>query len=152
MISLLADRRDIAAGARAMVPWLAGVAPFGLVDPSLAVGLDGYGRLGRGQGHAHYFGGAAQPPPHSSLRQIGLTCPDLDITGRLIQAGTDWPIRRPEGAHGLRDARGFAVPASSGCLAGDSAAVPGPFGRQARRRPDRTAAPAWGPAAWRRSV
>ena len=31
MISLAADRRDIAAGARAMVPWLAGVVPFGLV-------------------------------------------------------------------------------------------------------------------------
>ena len=31
MISLRADRRDIAAGARAMAPWLAGVVPFGLV-------------------------------------------------------------------------------------------------------------------------
>ena len=140
MISFRADRRDIAAGARAMVPWLAGVVPFGLVigvsaaqadvpalagwltgpliyagsaqvavigmldagaapvvvvaaaliinvrlifysatmarhwrgtprwwrlvaaylliDPSLAVGLDGYRRLSRRQAHAHYFGGA----------------------------------------------------------------------------------------------
>ena len=140
MISLRADRRDIAAGARAMVPWLAGIVPFGLVigvsaaqadvpalagwltgpliyagsaqvatigmlsagaapmavvavalvinvrlifysatmarhwrgtpwwwrlaaayllvDPSVAVGLDGYRRLGRGRGHAHYLGGA----------------------------------------------------------------------------------------------
>ena len=31
MISLRADRRDVAAGARAMAPWLAGVVPFGLV-------------------------------------------------------------------------------------------------------------------------
>ena len=31
MISLRADRREIAAGARAMMPWLAGVVPFGLV-------------------------------------------------------------------------------------------------------------------------
>ena len=140
MISLRADRSDIAAGARAMVPWLAGIVPFGLVigvsaaqadvptlagwltgpliyagsaqlatigmlgagaapvvvvasaliinirlifysttmarywrgtpwwwrlaaaylivDPSVAVGLDGYQRLGRGRGHAHYLGGA----------------------------------------------------------------------------------------------
>jgi len=140
VISLRADRRDIAAGARTMVPWLAGIVPFGLVigvsavqadvptlagwltgpliyagsaqlatigmigagtapvvvvasaliinirlifysatmarywrgtplwwrmvaaylivDPSVAVGLDGYRRLGRGRGHAHYLGGA----------------------------------------------------------------------------------------------
>jgi predicted branched-subunit amino acid permease len=139
VISLRADRSDIAAGARAMVPWLAGVVPFGLVigvsaahadvpvvagwltgpliyagsaqlatigmlgagaspvavvavalvinvrlifcsaamarywrgtpwwrlvagyllaDPSVAVGLDGYRRLGRDRGHAHYLGGA----------------------------------------------------------------------------------------------
>jgi branched chain amino acid efflux pump len=140
VISLRADRSDIAAGARAMVPWLAGIVPFGLVigvsaaqadvpalagwltgplifagsaqlatigmldagavpmavvavalvinvrlifysatmaphwrgtpwwwrlaagyllvDPSVAVGLDGYRRLGRGRGHAHYLGGA----------------------------------------------------------------------------------------------
>ncbi|HKE52638.1 MAG TPA: AzlC family ABC transporter permease [Actinomycetes bacterium] len=31
MFSLIADRRDIAAGARAMLPWLIGVVPFGLV-------------------------------------------------------------------------------------------------------------------------
>src|SRR5437870_11995205 len=31
VISLRADRRDVAAGARAMAPWLAGVVPFGLV-------------------------------------------------------------------------------------------------------------------------
>ena len=31
MISLLAHRRDVAAGARAMAPWLVGVVPFGLV-------------------------------------------------------------------------------------------------------------------------
>jgi predicted branched-subunit amino acid permease len=140
VISLRAGRRDVAAGARAMVPWLAGIIPFGLVigvsaaragipalagwltgpliyagsaqlatigmlgagaapmavvavaliinvrlifysatmarywrgtpwwwrlaaaylivDPSVAVGLDGYRRLGRGRGHAHYLGGA----------------------------------------------------------------------------------------------
>jgi predicted branched-subunit amino acid permease len=141
VISLRADRREVAAGARAMVPWLAGIVPFGLVigvsaanadipalagwltgpliyagsaqaatigmlnagaapvvvvaaaliinirlifysatmarhwrgtprwwrlvaaylliDPSVAVGLDGYRRLGRGRAHAHYLGGAA---------------------------------------------------------------------------------------------
>lgn len=140
VISLRADRSDIAAGARTMVPWLAGIVPFGLVigvsaahadvpalagwltgpliyagsaqlatigmlgaraapmavvavalvinvrlifysaamarhwrgtpwwwrlvagyllvDPSVAVGLDGYRRLGRDRGHAHYLGGA----------------------------------------------------------------------------------------------
>ena len=140
MISLRADRRDVAAGARAMVPWLAGIVPFGLVigvsaaqatvptlagwltgpliyagsaqvatigmldagaapvvvvaaaliinirlifysatmarhwrgtpwwwrlvaaylliDPSFAVGLDGYRRLGRDRAHAYYLGGA----------------------------------------------------------------------------------------------
>jgi len=140
VISLRADRSDIAAGARAMVPWLAGIVPFGLVigvsaaqadipamagwltgpliyagssqvatigmldagaapvivvasaliinirlifysatmarywrgtpwwwrlaaaylivDPSVAVGLDGYQRLSRDRAHAHYFGGA----------------------------------------------------------------------------------------------
>jgi predicted branched-subunit amino acid permease len=31
VISLRTDRRDIAAGARAMAPWLAGIVPFGLV-------------------------------------------------------------------------------------------------------------------------
>jgi predicted branched-subunit amino acid permease len=31
VISLLADRRDLAAGARAMAPWLVGIIPFGLV-------------------------------------------------------------------------------------------------------------------------
>ena len=140
MISLRANRRDIAVGARAMVPWLAGIVPFGLVigvsaahadipalagwltgpliyagsaqlatigmlnagaapmavvavalvinvrlifysatmarywrgtpwwwrlaasyllvDPSVAVGLSGYQRLGRDRAHAHYLGGA----------------------------------------------------------------------------------------------
>jgi predicted branched-subunit amino acid permease len=140
VISLRADRSDVAAGARTMAPWLAGVVPFGLVigvsaahadvpmvagwltgpliyagssqlatigmlgaraalvavvavalvinvrlifysaamarywrgtpwwwrlvagyllaDPSVAVGLDGYRRLGRDRGHAHYLGGA----------------------------------------------------------------------------------------------
>ena len=140
MISLRADRSDFTAGARTMVPWLAGIVPFGLVigvsaaqadiptmagwltgpliyagsaqlatigmlaagaapmavvavalvinvrlifysatmarhwrgtpwwwrltasyllvDPSVAVGLEGYRRLGRGRGHAHYLGGA----------------------------------------------------------------------------------------------
>lgn len=140
MISLRADRSDVAAGARTMAPWLAGVVPFGLVigvsaahadvpvvagwltgpliyagssqlatvvmlgagagpvaavavalvinvrlifysaamarywrgtpwwwrlvagyllaDPLVAVGLDGYRRLGRDRGHAHYLGGA----------------------------------------------------------------------------------------------
>ena len=141
MISLRANRRDLAAGARAITPWLAGIVPFGLaigfsaaqagipilagwltgpliyagsaqvaaigmlgagaaptvvvaaaliinirlifysaamarhwcgtpwwwrlvaayllIDPSFAVGLDGYGRLGRDRAHAYYFGGAA---------------------------------------------------------------------------------------------
>jgi len=141
VISLRAHRSDLAAGARAMTPWLAGIVPFGLaigftaaqadiprlagwltgplifsgsaqvaaigmldagaapvavvaaaliinvrlifysaamarhwrgtpwwwrlvaayllIDPSLAVGLDGYGRLGRDRAHAYYFGGAA---------------------------------------------------------------------------------------------
>ncbi len=140
MISLRADRRDVATGAQAMVPWLAGIIPFGLVigvsatdadvptlavwltgpliyagsaqvatidmldagaapmavvavvlainvrlifysaamarhwrgtpwwwrlaasyllvDPSVAVGLSGYQRLGRDRAHAHYLGGA----------------------------------------------------------------------------------------------
>jgi predicted branched-subunit amino acid permease len=140
MISLRADRSDLAAGARTMAPWLAGLVPFGLVigvsaahadipvlagwltgpliyagsaqlatigmlgtgaapmavvavalvinvrlifysatmarqwrgtpwwwrlvagyllvDPSVAVGLEGYRRLGRTRGHAHYLGGA----------------------------------------------------------------------------------------------
>jgi hypothetical protein len=72
MISLMADRRDIAAGVQAMAPRPTGVAPF--------------------------------------------------------------------------------VLASSGCLAGDSAGVPGPAGRQAGRRTSRTAVPAWGLATGRRSV
>jgi len=141
VISLRANRRDLAAGARAMTPWLAGIVPFGLaigfsaaqadiptlagwltgplifagsaqaaaigmldagaapavvvaaaliinmrlifysaamarhwrgtpwwwrlvaayllIDPSFAVGLDGYGRLGRDRAHAYYLGGAA---------------------------------------------------------------------------------------------
>jgi len=141
VISLRANRRDLAAGARAMTPWLAGIVPFGLaigfsaaqagipilagwltgpliyagsaqvaaigmlgagaaptvvvaaaliinirlifysaamarhwcgtpwwwrlvaayllIDPSFAVGLDGYGRLSRDRAHAYYFGGAA---------------------------------------------------------------------------------------------
>jgi len=140
VISLRANRRDLAAGARAMTPWLAGIVPFGLaigfsaaqagipilagwltgpliyagsaqvaaigmlgagaaptvvvaaaliinirlifysaamarhwcgtpwwwrlvaayllIDPSFAVGLDGYGRLSRDRAHAYYFGGA----------------------------------------------------------------------------------------------
>jgi 4-azaleucine resistance transporter AzlC len=141
VISLRANRSDLAAGARTMTPWLAGIVPFGLaigfsaaqadipalagwltgpliyagsaqvaaigmlnagaapvvvvaavliinvrlifysaamarhwrgtpwwwrlvaayllIDPSFAVGLDGYGRLGRDRAHAYYFGGAA---------------------------------------------------------------------------------------------
>jgi branched chain amino acid efflux pump len=40
--------------------WWRLLAAYLLVDPSLAVGLDGYGRLvDRGRGHAYYFGGAA---------------------------------------------------------------------------------------------
>lgn len=140
VISLRADRSDLAAGAWAMAPWLAGLVPFGLVigvsaaqadvpavagwltgpliyagsaqvaviamldagaaplvvvvsaliinirlifysatmarhwrgtprwwrlvaaylmvDPSVAVGLDGYRRLSRDRAHAHYLGGA----------------------------------------------------------------------------------------------
>jgi predicted branched-subunit amino acid permease len=39
--------------------WWRLVAAYLLIDPSLAVGLDGYGRLvDRGRAHAHYFGGA----------------------------------------------------------------------------------------------
>jgi predicted branched-subunit amino acid permease len=34
------------------------VAAYLIVDPSVAVGLDGYQRLGRGREHAHYLGGA----------------------------------------------------------------------------------------------
>jgi len=39
--------------------WWRLVAAYLLVDPSFAVGLDGYGRLGRDRAHAYYFGGAA---------------------------------------------------------------------------------------------
>jgi predicted branched-subunit amino acid permease len=39
-------------------PWWRLVAGYLLVDPSVAVGLDGYRRLGRDRGHAHYLGGA----------------------------------------------------------------------------------------------
>src|SRR6516165_4573654 len=38
--------------------WWRLVAAYLLVDPSVAVGLEGYRRLGRGRGHAHYLGGA----------------------------------------------------------------------------------------------
>jgi len=38
--------------------WWRLVAAYLLVDPSFAVGLDGYRRLGRGRAHAHYLGGA----------------------------------------------------------------------------------------------
>jgi predicted branched-subunit amino acid permease len=38
--------------------WWRLVAGYLLVDPSVAVGLDGYRRLGRYWGHAHYLGGA----------------------------------------------------------------------------------------------
>jgi predicted branched-subunit amino acid permease len=38
--------------------WWRLVAAYLIVDPSVAVGLDGYQRLGRGRGHAHYLGGA----------------------------------------------------------------------------------------------
>jgi predicted branched-subunit amino acid permease len=38
--------------------WWRLVAGYLLVDPSVAVGLEGYRRLGRGRGHAHYLGGA----------------------------------------------------------------------------------------------
>ena len=40
MISLRANRSDIAAGARTMVPWLAGIVPFGLVIGVSAVQAD----------------------------------------------------------------------------------------------------------------
>ena len=162
MISLRADRRDVAAGARAMVPWLTGLVPFGLVigvsaaqadipalagwltgpliyagssqaatigmlnagaapmvvvasaliinirlifysatmarywrgtpwwwrlvaaylivDPSVAVGLDGYQRLARGRAHAHYHGGAAL-----------LWVSWLAAIGTGMMAGAGWP-------------------------------------------------------------
>jgi predicted branched-subunit amino acid permease len=162
VISLRADRNDIAAGARAMVPWLAGIVPFGLVigvsaaqadvptlagwltgpliyagssqlatigmldagaapvivvasaliinirlifysatmarywrgtprwwqlvaaylivDPSVAVGLDGYQRLGRGRGHAYYLGGA-----------VVLWVSWLAAIAVGAMAGTSWP-------------------------------------------------------------
>jgi predicted branched-subunit amino acid permease len=38
--------------------WWQFTAAYLLIDPSFAVGLDGYERLGRGRGHAHYLGGA----------------------------------------------------------------------------------------------
>ena len=38
--------------------WWRLAAGYLLVDPSVAVGLDGYRRLGRDRGHAHYLGGA----------------------------------------------------------------------------------------------
>ena len=38
--------------------WWQFLAAYLLIDPSFAVGLDGYERLGRGRGHAHYLGGA----------------------------------------------------------------------------------------------
>jgi len=38
--------------------WWRLAAAYLLVDPSVAVGLDGYRRLGRDRGHAHYLGGA----------------------------------------------------------------------------------------------
>jgi predicted branched-subunit amino acid permease len=39
--------------------WWRLVAAYLIVDPSVAVGLDGYQRLARGRAHAHYLGGAA---------------------------------------------------------------------------------------------
>jgi predicted branched-subunit amino acid permease len=39
--------------------WWRLVAAYLLIDPSFAVGLDGYGRLDRDRAHAYYFGGAA---------------------------------------------------------------------------------------------
>jgi predicted branched-subunit amino acid permease len=41
--------------------WWRLVAGYLLVDPSVTVGLDGYRRLGRDRGHAHYLGGAVLP-------------------------------------------------------------------------------------------
>jgi predicted branched-subunit amino acid permease len=38
--------------------WWRLAASYLLVDPSVAVGLEGYRRLGRSRGHAHYLGGA----------------------------------------------------------------------------------------------
>ena len=38
--------------------WWQFVAAYLLIDPSFAVGLDGYERLGRGRAHAYYLGGA----------------------------------------------------------------------------------------------
>jgi branched chain amino acid efflux pump len=38
--------------------WWRLVAAYLIVDPSVAVGLDGYRRLGPGRAHAHYLGGA----------------------------------------------------------------------------------------------
>ena len=38
--------------------WWRLVAGYLLVDPSVAVGLEGYRQLGRDRGHAHYLGGA----------------------------------------------------------------------------------------------
>lgn len=39
--------------------WWRLVAAYLLIDPSFAVGLDGYGRLDRDRAHAYYLGGAA---------------------------------------------------------------------------------------------
>ena len=38
--------------------WWRFVAAYLLIDPSFAVGLDGYRRLGRDRAHAYYLGGA----------------------------------------------------------------------------------------------
>jgi predicted branched-subunit amino acid permease len=60
--------------------WWRLVAGYLLVDPSVAVGLEGYRRLGRGRGHAHYLGGA-----------VVLWVSWLAAIGAGAMVGAGWP-------------------------------------------------------------
>jgi predicted branched-subunit amino acid permease len=60
--------------------WWRLTASYLLVDPSVAVGLEGYRRLGRGRGHAHYLGGA-----------VLLWVSWLAAIGTGMMAGAGWP-------------------------------------------------------------
>ena len=58
MVTLAAHRRDLATGARAMVPWAIGVAPFGLVIGVSAARADLPTRAGWLTGPVIYAGSA----------------------------------------------------------------------------------------------
>jgi predicted branched-subunit amino acid permease len=155
VISLLADRRDMAAGARAMVPWLAGVAPFGLVIGVSAARADVPTPAGWLTGPLINAGSSPVTTigmPDAGAAPIVVVAAALIVNIRLIFYSATMARHWRGTPRWWRFVAAYLLVDPSLAVGLDGYGRLAAAGRQARRRADRTAAPAWGLAAWRRSV